>query len=168
MGYSGARGGLEAILAAEDLVRRSRDHAPAPWVSTGQITARFRLAVDRVMGEAGLYREGTAADAFRQAEGDVLEARTWCGPTAPRCRGSRSASRWTQTRWWCCVASCPRTAPRTGRSCWVQPPTTPAGCCSARPAPRNRWRPARQQRVHPTAHRGTAPPAAILRSAPEG
>src|SRR5918997_918018 len=74
MGYSGARGGLEAILAAEDLVRRSRDHALAPWVSTGQITDRLRLAVDRVMGEAGLYHEDTAADALRQAEGDVLEA----------------------------------------------------------------------------------------------
>ncbi|MDQ3990158.1 MAG: carbon-phosphorus lyase complex subunit PhnI [Actinomycetota bacterium] len=74
MGYSGARGGLQAILAAEDLVRRSRDQAPAPWVSTGQITDRLRLAVDRVMGEAGLYHEDTAADALRQAEGDVLEA----------------------------------------------------------------------------------------------
>lgn len=74
MGYSGARGGLEAILAAERLVREARDHAPAPWASTAQITARFRLAVDRVQGEAGLYHEPTAADAFRQAEGDTLEA----------------------------------------------------------------------------------------------
>ncbi|MFK0279437.1 carbon-phosphorus lyase complex subunit PhnI [Streptomyces sp. NPDC090499] len=74
MGYSGARGGLAAILAAEDLVRRKRDHAPVPWASTGQITARFRLAVDRVMGEAGLYDGPTAAAALRQAEGDTLEA----------------------------------------------------------------------------------------------
>jgi alpha-D-ribose 1-methylphosphonate 5-triphosphate synthase subunit PhnI len=74
MGYSGARGGLEAILAAERLVREARDDAPAPWASTDQITARFRLAVDRVQGEAGLYHEATAADAFRQAEGDTLEA----------------------------------------------------------------------------------------------
>lgn len=74
MGYSGARGGLEAILAAEDLVRRARDHAPAPWAPTEQITARFRLAVDRVMGEGGLYHEPTAAAALRQAEGDPLEA----------------------------------------------------------------------------------------------
>ncbi|TCP53611.1 alpha-D-ribose 1-methylphosphonate 5-triphosphate synthase subunit PhnI [Tamaricihabitans halophyticus] len=74
MGYSGARGGLAAILAAEDLVRRKRDHAPAPWASTEQITERFRLAVDRVMGEAGLYHEPTAAAALRQAEGDPLEA----------------------------------------------------------------------------------------------
>jgi alpha-D-ribose 1-methylphosphonate 5-triphosphate synthase subunit PhnI len=74
MGYSGARGGLEAILAAEDLVQRARDNAPAPWVSTRQIVARFRLAVDRVMGEAGLFDEDTAAAAVRQAEGDPLEA----------------------------------------------------------------------------------------------
>ncbi|HEY1967067.1 MAG TPA: carbon-phosphorus lyase complex subunit PhnI [Pseudonocardia sp.] len=74
MGYSGARGGLDAILAAEDLVRRSRDHAPVPWASTEQIVGRFRLAVDRVMGEAGLYDEDSAAAAFRQAEGDSLEA----------------------------------------------------------------------------------------------
>jgi alpha-D-ribose 1-methylphosphonate 5-triphosphate synthase subunit PhnI len=74
MGYSGARGGLDAILAAEDLVRRARDHAPVPWASARQIVARFRLAVDRVMGEAGLFDEDTAAAAFRQAEGDPLEA----------------------------------------------------------------------------------------------
>lgn len=74
MGYSGARGGLEAILAAEDLVRHSRDHAPAAWADTAQITSRFRLAVDRVMGEAGLYDEETSAHALRQAEGDTLEA----------------------------------------------------------------------------------------------
>lgn len=74
MGYSGARGGLAAILAAEDLVRRKRDHAPAPWASTEQINGRFRLAVDRVMGEAGLYHEPTAAAGLRQAEGDTLEA----------------------------------------------------------------------------------------------
>ena len=74
MGYSGARGGLAAILAAEDLVRRQRDQAPAPWAPTEQVIARFRLAVDRVMGEAGLYDEDSAAAAFRQAEGDTLEA----------------------------------------------------------------------------------------------
>jgi alpha-D-ribose 1-methylphosphonate 5-triphosphate synthase subunit PhnI len=74
MGYSGARGGLEAILAAEDLVWRARDLAPVPWASTEQIVARFRLAVDRVMGEAGLFDEAAAAAALRQAEGDLLEA----------------------------------------------------------------------------------------------
>lgn len=74
MGYSGARGGLEAILAAEELVCRARDFAPVPWAGTEQIVARFRLAVDRVMGEAGLYDETAAAAALRQAEGDPLEA----------------------------------------------------------------------------------------------
>ncbi|WP_101951008.1 carbon-phosphorus lyase complex subunit PhnI [Mycobacterium sp. 3519A] len=74
MGYAGARGGMQAILAAEDLVRRGRDHAPVPWASTEQITARFRYAVDRVMGEGALYDEDTAAAALRQAEGDPQEA----------------------------------------------------------------------------------------------
>lgn len=74
MGYSGARGGLDAILAAEGLVRGARNHDPAPWLTTSQITGRMRLAVDRVMGEGSLYDEDTAADALRQAEGDVIEA----------------------------------------------------------------------------------------------
>jgi alpha-D-ribose 1-methylphosphonate 5-triphosphate synthase subunit PhnI len=55
-------------------VRRLRDHAPSPWAPTQQVITRFRLAVDRVMGEAGLYDEDSAAAAFRQAEGDPLEA----------------------------------------------------------------------------------------------
>jgi alpha-D-ribose 1-methylphosphonate 5-triphosphate synthase subunit PhnI len=72
MGYSGVKGGMDAILAAERLVRHKR--AQAPWAPAPQIIGAFRLAVDRVMGEAGLYDEATAADAFRQAEGDLLEA----------------------------------------------------------------------------------------------
>jgi alpha-D-ribose 1-methylphosphonate 5-triphosphate synthase subunit PhnI len=72
MGYSGVRGGMDAILAAERLVRRKR--AAAPWSATAAIIESYRLAVDRVMGEAGLYDEAIAADAFRQAEGDLLEA----------------------------------------------------------------------------------------------
>lgn len=74
MGYSGVRGGMDAIQAAEQLVRDKRDHAEAPWVSGAQLGQRFRLAIDRVMGEAGLYAEPLATDAFRQAEGDTLEA----------------------------------------------------------------------------------------------
>ncbi|MEZ5152503.1 carbon-phosphorus lyase complex subunit PhnI [Rhodococcus zopfii] len=74
MGYSGARGGLDAILAAEELVRSARETDESPRLSTGQITGRMRLAVDRVMGEGSLYDAATAADALRQAEGDVIEA----------------------------------------------------------------------------------------------
>jgi alpha-D-ribose 1-methylphosphonate 5-triphosphate synthase subunit PhnI len=72
MGYSGVKGGMAAILAAERLVRRKREQSP--WLSARHIASRFRLAVDRIMGEAGLYHEETAADAFRQGEGDLLEA----------------------------------------------------------------------------------------------
>ena len=72
MGYSGVKGGMDAILAAERLVRRKR--AAAPWSAATAIIESYRLAVDRVMGEAGLYDEAIAADAFRQAEGDLLEA----------------------------------------------------------------------------------------------
>ncbi|HTU73764.1 MAG TPA: carbon-phosphorus lyase complex subunit PhnI [Trebonia sp.] len=72
MGYSGVKGGMDAILAAERLVLRKREQAQ--WASAELITGMFRLAVDRVMGEAGLYHEGATADAFRQAEGDLLEA----------------------------------------------------------------------------------------------
>jgi alpha-D-ribose 1-methylphosphonate 5-triphosphate synthase subunit PhnI len=72
VGYSGVKGGMDAILAAERLVRRKR--AAAPWAAATAIVESYRLAVDRVMGEAGLYDEAIAADAFRQAEGDLIEA----------------------------------------------------------------------------------------------
>jgi alpha-D-ribose 1-methylphosphonate 5-triphosphate synthase subunit PhnI len=74
MGYVAAKGGLEAIRAAEELVRRRRNSGSSPWLETGQLTERLRLAVDRVMGEGGLWAPDIAARAFRQAEGDVIEA----------------------------------------------------------------------------------------------
>lgn len=74
MGYVAARGGLDAIRAAEDLVRRHRLIAPSAWLGSDQLIERFRLAVDRVMGEGGLWSEELAAAALRQGEGDPLEA----------------------------------------------------------------------------------------------
>jgi alpha-D-ribose 1-methylphosphonate 5-triphosphate synthase subunit PhnI len=74
MGYSGARGGHEAILAAERLVRRGRLAGTSGWLGIEQITERLRLAVDRVMGEGGLWAPDLAARALRQSEGDVQEA----------------------------------------------------------------------------------------------
>jgi alpha-D-ribose 1-methylphosphonate 5-triphosphate synthase subunit PhnI len=74
MGYAAARGGLDAILAAEELVRRKRTEGPSGPLSVGTVTDRLRLAVDRVMGEAGLWAPELAARAIRQAEGDVVEA----------------------------------------------------------------------------------------------
>src|ERR1700742_813943 len=63
---------MDAILAAERLVRRKR--AAAPWSATTAIIESYPPAAHRMMGEAGLYDEGIAADAFRQAEGDLVEA----------------------------------------------------------------------------------------------
>jgi alpha-D-ribose 1-methylphosphonate 5-triphosphate synthase subunit PhnI len=74
MGYVAAKGGLEAILAAEDLVRRSSLGGSSPHLRLDQISERTRLAVDRIMGEAGLWAPELAARAFRQAEGDMVEA----------------------------------------------------------------------------------------------
>ena len=74
MGYVAARGGLEAIAAAERLVRRKRMGAPSDWLGLDQLVERQRLAVDRVMGEGGLWDPELAAVALRQAEGDVIEA----------------------------------------------------------------------------------------------
>jgi alpha-D-ribose 1-methylphosphonate 5-triphosphate synthase subunit PhnI len=74
MGYAAARGGLEAILAAEELVRRKRTEGPSAPLAVQQVTERLRLAVDRVMGEAGLWAPELAARALRQAEGDMIEA----------------------------------------------------------------------------------------------
>ena len=74
MGYVAARGGTEAIAAAEELVRRHRLHAAAPWLELEQLTERLRYLTDRVMGEGGLWAPELAARAIRQAEGDVIEA----------------------------------------------------------------------------------------------
>ncbi|MDF5757072.1 carbon-phosphorus lyase complex subunit PhnI [Spongiactinospora sp. TRM90649] len=74
MGFSNARGGTEAILAAERLVRRSGEEAGSDRITLAQLTERMGLAVDRVMGEGGLWAPELAARALRQAEGDVMEA----------------------------------------------------------------------------------------------
>jgi alpha-D-ribose 1-methylphosphonate 5-triphosphate synthase subunit PhnI len=74
VGYAAVKGGLDAILAAEDLVARLRVTDPSPWLSESQLIGRLRLAVDRVQGEGGLASPEIAARAIRQAEGDLIEA----------------------------------------------------------------------------------------------
>jgi alpha-D-ribose 1-methylphosphonate 5-triphosphate synthase subunit PhnI len=74
MGYAAARGGLDAILAAEELMRAKRDGGSSPPLEISQLTERLNLAMDRVQGEAGLWAPDLAARAMRQAEGDVVEA----------------------------------------------------------------------------------------------
>lgn len=74
MGYVAAKGGFDAIQAAETLVRRRRIEGRSSWLELDQIIDRLRYSVDRVMGEGGLWDEELSARAFRQAEGDVIEA----------------------------------------------------------------------------------------------
>lgn len=74
MGYVAAKGGFDAIRAAEDLVTTSRLESQSSWLELDQIIGRLGYAVDRVMGEGGLWDETTAARALRQAEGDVIES----------------------------------------------------------------------------------------------
>ncbi|MEU6611658.1 carbon-phosphorus lyase complex subunit PhnI [Streptomyces shenzhenensis] len=74
MGYSGVRGGQEAIEAAERLVERARFGGHSRWLELDQITERLGPAVDRVMGEGGLWAPRLAARAIRQSQGDLLEA----------------------------------------------------------------------------------------------
>jgi alpha-D-ribose 1-methylphosphonate 5-triphosphate synthase subunit PhnI len=74
MGYAAARGGLNAILTAENLVRRMRDFDPSSQIEVDQFNGRLRLLVDRVMGESGLWAPDLAARSLRQAEGDIIEA----------------------------------------------------------------------------------------------
>lgn len=67
-------GGLAAIEAVTQLVARQRDGHPSRQLDLDQIVGRLRVTVDQVMSEGGLWDESTAAQAFRQAEGDSSEA----------------------------------------------------------------------------------------------
>lgn len=73
MGYTAMRGGLEAIQNAEALVTMLRPNA-APDLAAAQVRDHLRAAVDRAMGEGGLYDHDLAALAVRQSEGDPAEA----------------------------------------------------------------------------------------------
>ena len=74
MGYVSARGGLDAIRAAESLVRTKRLVSESNWLEEDQILDKLRLLVDRVMSEAGLWDPRLASKAIRQSEGDATEA----------------------------------------------------------------------------------------------
>lgn len=74
MGYVAVKGGREAIAAAEELVKYFRLKGGSEPLKVEQIRDQLRLAVDRVMGEAGLYAPFHAALAVKQAEGDLVEA----------------------------------------------------------------------------------------------
>jgi alpha-D-ribose 1-methylphosphonate 5-triphosphate synthase subunit PhnI len=74
MGYVAVKGGEKAILNSEELlVAKTFGHESEP-IEVHQILEQFALAVDRVMGEGGLYWPKLAAYALKQALGDSFEA----------------------------------------------------------------------------------------------
>jgi alpha-D-ribose 1-methylphosphonate 5-triphosphate synthase subunit PhnI len=74
MGYVAVKGGADAIAHARELVEFYRLREQTPPITIQQIRTQMRLAVDKVMGEGGLYSPEYAAIALKQSEGEVFEA----------------------------------------------------------------------------------------------
>lgn len=74
MGYVAVKGGADAIDHARDLVEFYRLREQTPPINIQQIRTQMRLAVDKIMGEGGLYAPEYAAIAIKQSEGEVFEA----------------------------------------------------------------------------------------------
>lgn len=72
--YAGTnKGGTEAIIAAERLVLQRRAMLDGV-ITVDQVIECFPSALDKIMGEGGLWDPRTAATAFLQAGGDAAEA----------------------------------------------------------------------------------------------
>jgi alpha-D-ribose 1-methylphosphonate 5-triphosphate synthase subunit PhnI len=72
--YAGTnKGGTGAIIAAEQLVLQRRALLDGK-ISLDAVIDSFPIALDRIMGEGGLWDPTTAAAAFLQANGDASEA----------------------------------------------------------------------------------------------
>jgi alpha-D-ribose 1-methylphosphonate 5-triphosphate synthase subunit PhnI len=72
--YAGTnKGGTEAIVAAEQLVLQRRALL-RNRIDLDTVIESFPIALDRIMGEGGLWDPPTAAAAFLQAGGDPAEA----------------------------------------------------------------------------------------------
>jgi alpha-D-ribose 1-methylphosphonate 5-triphosphate synthase subunit PhnI len=74
MGYVAVKGGTDAIHNSQELVEFYRLRNATTPLDIKQIQSQLRLAVDKVMGEGGLYAPEYAAIALKQAEGEVFEA----------------------------------------------------------------------------------------------
>lgn len=74
MGYVAVKGGREAIDRACDLSEYRRGGRSSAPLGLDQILEQLPLAVDRVMGEGGLYAPEHAALALRQSGGETFEA----------------------------------------------------------------------------------------------
>src|SRR5262245_53628361 len=73
--YVAVKGGEAAIAAAHALLARERRGDPnVPEISADQIREQLALAVNRVMCEGSLYDPDLAAQAIKQARGDLIEA----------------------------------------------------------------------------------------------
>jgi len=74
MGYVAVKGGTEAIHNASELAEFYRVKGNTAPIDVKQIRAQMRLAIDKIMGEGGIYAPEYAAIALKQAEGDIYEA----------------------------------------------------------------------------------------------
>jgi alpha-D-ribose 1-methylphosphonate 5-triphosphate synthase subunit PhnI len=74
MGYVAVKGGTEAIHNAAELAEFYRVKGGSTPIDIKQIRDQMRLAIDKVMGEGGIYAPEYAAIALKQSEGDVFEA----------------------------------------------------------------------------------------------
>ena len=74
MGYVAVKGGTEAIHNASELAEFYRVKGNTAPIDIKQIRAQMRLAIDKIMGEGGIYAPEYAAIALKQSEGDVFEA----------------------------------------------------------------------------------------------
>jgi alpha-D-ribose 1-methylphosphonate 5-triphosphate synthase subunit PhnI len=74
MGYVAVKGGADAIENSLQLVEFYRIKNSTTPIEIEQIKYQLRLAVDKVMGEGGLFSPEYAAIALKQAEGEVFEA----------------------------------------------------------------------------------------------
>jgi len=74
MGYTAVKGGLEAIEAAERLIESLPTDPDESTLEIRQLCHQLGAAVDKVIGEGGVYAPELAAQAIRQTEGDLFEA----------------------------------------------------------------------------------------------
>jgi len=78
MGYTPVKGGADAVRAAAELTRSSSSQLIADALgersTLDHVQAHLGAAVDRIMGEGGLFAPDLAAVAITQAEGDMDEA----------------------------------------------------------------------------------------------
>ncbi len=74
MGYVAVKGGRQAIETAGAFFHYQKAQGDSAPLALDQIQEQLHLAVDRIMGEGGLYAPRLAALAFKQAGGDTFGA----------------------------------------------------------------------------------------------